>query len=213
MEWPTSSVTTFEHEALLRTQLTPYTKPRNMRVLARNLSPQTLFKIEELAKPLGFNLRQACSLRRGYLKSLMGIKKFMELQGNDHSVGRDISTVFEHVVGDHITACTGVIPTTEQQRKDAHHRGPNPDFTFDPPIVINGKPICWVDAKMIYASRIFIGKKYMAEHKLADTATRYTNVFGPGAFVFGRGFCSELRSSIPAMLLDKTPLDMKPVNS
>jgi hypothetical protein len=218
MEWATSMVTTSENEKMLATQLGPYTRPHNMRILARHLSPAAMENIEHLAVCNGFSGRQACSFRRGMLKCVMGMRAFMLLQGNDHSVGSAIATAFEEAVGAHIAAHTdgNTTVTTEQQRKDGYTggpRGPTPDFTFDPPITINGVSVAWVDAKMLYASRRFVKTKFMSESRLAATARRYNAAFGPGAYVFARGFCAALRPMVPALLLDATPVDMDAVDA
>jgi hypothetical protein len=65
-----------------------------------------------------------------------------------------------------------------------------------------------VDAKLIYASCLFKKTSYMPESRLCSTAAKYNAAFGAGAFVFGSGFCRDLQSEVPALLLDSTPLDM-----
>lgn len=59
------------------------------------------------------------------------------------------------------------------------------------------------------------GKKSIPNGKLQRIATRYNSHFGgKGAFVFGRGFCADLRHVIDgALLLDSTPLDMTAIEA
>ena len=59
-----------------------------------------------------------------------------------------------------------------------------PDFYFNQPIKIKGKPIHWIDAKNYYGTT-----KSMIYPKTIEQATRYVNRFGPGAIVFALG-CS-----------------------
>ena len=111
-----------------------------------------------------------------------------------------------------------VLVTTEVQRKQRAarmgvHPGPTPDLTFDPPVRINGRSISWMDAKMLYASYMLRHKKFMPENRLVQTAEKYSKLFGPGAFVFGNGYCLALEQEVPALLLDSTPLDMTVIDS
>ena len=48
----------------------------------------------------------------------------------------------------------------------------------------------------------------MPESKLKQMAEKYNGAFGPGAIVFGLGFCRELECVIPATLLDASVLEM-----
>jgi hypothetical protein len=191
-----------------------------MRTLAWSLPDAVREEIGRIGTSFGFTAKQTFSFRRGLLKCTMGMKAFMALSGNDDAKARLIAEAFESEVERSVRdrlpldVLSRVNITTEAQRKAAaaaEHRpcGPTPDLTFDPPIRINGRVVAWIDAKMLYASRVLQKKRFMPENQLTRTAEKYNAVFGPGAFIFGNGFCAGLEDEVPAMLLDSTPLNME----
>jgi hypothetical protein len=168
----------------------------------------------------GFTVKQTFSFRRGLLKCRMGMKGFMALQGNDDSKARLIAEAFEAEIERFVRTRIppSVVVVTEARRKaaadaDGIPYGPTPDLTFEPPISINGRVVAWIDARMLYASRVLRNKKFMPENRLEATASKYNAAFGPGAFVFGSGFCGGLKDEVSALLLDSTPLDMTRITS
>ena len=144
-------------------------------------------------------LAQVLSLRRGLLKCQLGMRQFMALQQNTEEICRLLADEFERAVLAHIRRCTpgtiNVITESERKRQAAlegRPPGPTPDFVFDPPIVINDRPVHWLDAKLFYASRVFAETNFMPESKLPEQAKKYISAFGAGAFVIANGFNATL---------------------
>ena len=144
-------------------------------------------------------LSQVLSLRRGLLKCKLGMRQFMALQQNTEEICRLLADEFERAVLEHIrSAVPGTISVvTESERKrqaalEGRPPGPTPDFVFDPPIIINKKPVHWLDAKLFYASRVFATRNFMPESKLPEQAKKYIDAFGSGAFVIANGFNETL---------------------
>ena len=191
-----------------------------MQKLAFDLPDHVRLRMGEIAHAHGFTTKQAFSFRRGLLKCVMGMKNFHALNGNSPQMAELLAAMFEDIIETFLrkrVPATTII-TTEAQRKavvrDVGERlGPTPDFTFNPPIEINGATVAWIDAKLIYASHTFLKKRFMSEGRLAATAAKYNTAFGPGAFVFGNGFCQELAELVPALLLDSGPLDMAKIDA
>jgi len=93
-------------------------------------------------------------------------------------------------------------------------RGPTPDVLFLRPVRIKRRSVTWIDAKLYYASALFANNKRIPSGKLRDMAKCFNQHYGgEGAFVFGHGFCADLKSIVTnALSLDSTPLDMTAVN-
>ena len=220
IDWHTSLETTAEHECALTRALIPFCKPPSMHKLAWTLPETVRREIGMLGVEHGFTAKQTFSFRRGLLKCLMGMKPFMALQGNSDSKARLIAEAFETEIERFVRTRIppSVVVVTEARRKaaadaDGIPYGPTPDLTFEPPISINGRVVAWIDAKMLYASHVLRNKKFMPENRLEATASKYNAAFGPGAFVFGSGFCGGLKDEVSALLLDSTPLDMTRITS
>lgn len=220
IDWPTSLETTIECECALTKALVPFSKPRSMHKLAWTLPMEVREEIGRIGVEHGFTVKQTFSFRRGILKCRMGMKGFMALQGNDGAKIRLIAEAFEAEIERfvRIRIPPSVVVVTEARRKaaadaDGTPYGPTPDLTFEPPISINGRVVAWIDAKMLYASHVLRNKKFMPENRLEATASKYNAAFGPGAFVFGSGFCGALKDDVSAILLDSTPLNMNRITS
>lgn len=218
VEWPCALMMTVAQEQRLLRALAPLTEPPSMRKLAWQLSRRDRELVGAIGERLGVTTQQAFSLRRGMLKCLMGMAPFFALTGNSHAKGRLIAGAFEVAVERFVRARLppATVMTTEAQRKAAAQAegrpcGPTPDLTFDPPICVNGGSVAWIDAKMFYAS--FEHRHQMPESGLHATAAKYNRAFGPGAFVFGSGFCDGLAACVPALLLDATPLEMAHIDA
>ena len=104
---------------------------------------------------------------------------------------------YEDAVGDHLRAL-GLDFETEN---DLRARAPpppelpplTPDFLFRSPVIIDGRPVYWLDAKAypLYGSKLVAAS-------LAKQAKKYLARFGPGAMVFGGGLmCGAQVSSDP----------------
>ncbi|CAB9515590.1 expressed unknown protein [Seminavis robusta] len=72
-----------------------------------------------------------------------------------------------------------------------------------------------IDAKLFYASAMYAHNSKLPNGKLQAMAQRFNEHFGgKGAFVFGQGFCVDLKKSVTgALLLDATPLDLTDLNA
>ena len=103
----------------------------------------------------------------------------------------------------------------DEARAGRRPHGPTPDILFLEPVIINGRSVKWIDAKLYYASAKFASNTRVPNGKLQSQAQRYNHHFGGnGAFVFGQGFCSDLQRMVPgALLLDATPLDVSAVTA
>ncbi|KDO27332.1 hypothetical protein SPRG_07579 [Saprolegnia parasitica CBS 223.65] len=75
----------------------------------------------------------------------------------------------------------------------------SPDILLLDPVVINGVPVRWIDAKNYYGAHI-VNKRLIAK-QLAS----YVKEWGPGAVVFGMGF-SDMMSIPGVVCLDMTPV-------
>ena len=67
-------------------------------------------------------------------------------------------------------------------RAASKESGLTPDFLFTTPIIINGRPVHWLDAKNYY----WYGSPLTARSVISQ-AEKYTKAFGPGAFAFRYG--------------------------
>lgn len=66
------------------------------------------------------------------------------------------------------------------------------------PVIINGTPIRWIDAKNYYGAHI------VSKRLIAKQLASYVKEWGPGAIVFGMGYSDMF--SVPGVLcLDTTP--------
>ncbi|CAK4640870.1 unnamed protein product [Aphanomyces euteiches] len=75
----------------------------------------------------------------------------------------------------------------------------SPDLLFLDPVLINGVPVRWVDAKNYYGAHI-VNKRLIAKQ-----LESYVKEWGPGAVVFGMGY-SDMMSIPGVVCLDMTPI-------
>lgn len=107
---------------------------------------------------------------------------------------------YEDAVGAHLRA-RGLDFETEE---DLRARGVplTPDFLFRAPVLIDGRPVRWLDAKNYGAFDSPLTLK-----GLKKQAAKYTARFGPGAMVFGGGvMCGSKTARLGALVLDGTHL-------
>lgn len=126
------------------------------------------------------------------------IKNDINSTPNTHVVQRHAED-FEREVEKRLTLL-GVGFLTENDLRDERHTL-TPDFLInsDEPLLINGKPINWIEVKNYPGVEIpgsFISKK------IREQAAKYTKHFGPGAFVFNGGIAEDFDLRTPVMLLD-----------
>ncbi|KAE8906173.1 hypothetical protein PF005_g5158 [Phytophthora fragariae] len=74
----------------------------------------------------------------------------------------------------------------------------SPDILFLDPVVINGVPIRWIDAKNYYGAHI------VSKRLISTQLANYVKEWGPGAIVFGMGY-SDMFSLPGVVCLDTTP--------
>lgn len=74
----------------------------------------------------------------------------------------------------------------------------SPDILLLDPVIVNGTPIRWIDAKNYYGAHIV--SKRLISKQLAS----YVKEWGPGAIVFGMGY-SDMFSVPGVICLDTTP--------
>lgn len=203
----------------------------------RDLPDCRINEISDACEANGMDLYQALSLRRGMLRAMPGgMRRVQESSQMGNNQGqRRVAELFEEVVLSYVKQAIlespefhdqkekisldfSTILRTEselnsQMRSGKRPRGPTPDILFLRPVKINGHSVQWIDAKLYYASAMLADKPKIPNGKLQKTASRYNSHYGgKGAFVFGRGFCQDLRHVVTgALLLDATPLDMAAV--
>lgn len=106
------------------------------------------------------------------------------------------ATAFEVALGARLREL-GVDFTTENDaRQGVTQNTLTPDFLLSQPIIINDRPVHWIDAKNypMYGGRL-------VAKGLARQAQKYTEAFGPGAFVFSGGILCGARIMPAAPLL------------
>jgi hypothetical protein len=104
------------------------------------------------------------------------------------------ATAYEDALGARLHAL-GVEFTTERDARNSPQQ-PNaltPDFLLTQPVIINGRVVYWIDAKNypMYGGRL-------VAKGLIRQAQKYTEAFGPGAFVFSGGILCG--ASVPPAL-------------
>ncbi|KAL3674520.1 hypothetical protein V7S43_000468 [Phytophthora oleae] len=74
----------------------------------------------------------------------------------------------------------------------------SPDILLLDPVIINGVPIRWIDAKNYYGAHI------VSKRLISTQLANYVKEWGPGAIVFGMGY-SDMFSLPGVVCLDTTP--------
>ncbi|KAG3009093.1 hypothetical protein PC121_g16662 [Phytophthora cactorum] len=74
----------------------------------------------------------------------------------------------------------------------------SPDILLLDPVIINGVPIRWIDAKNYYGAHI------VSKRLISTQLSNYVKEWGPGAIVFGMGY-SDMFSLPGVVCLDTTP--------
>ncbi|KAG1711751.1 hypothetical protein DVH05_008994 [Phytophthora capsici] len=74
----------------------------------------------------------------------------------------------------------------------------SPDILLLDPVIINGVPIRWIDAKNYYGAHI------VSKRLISTQLAKYVKEWGPGAIVFGMGY-SDMFSLPGVVCLDTTP--------
>jgi hypothetical protein len=97
----------------------------------------------------------------------------------------------------------GIRFKTEDELGDEQHakygrRVISPDILLLDPVIVNGTPIRWIDAKNYYGAHI------VSKRLISRQLESYVKEWGPGAIVFGMGF-SDMFSVPGVICLDTTP--------
>lgn len=122
-----------------------------------------------------------------------------DIIGNpDDTVPAQIGSDFEKLLEKYFTK-NGIKFVTQdhlvkKQMESVGRAVATPDIHFPDGISINDQKIFWVDAKSYYGGNVFYIKNSMKKQ-----ANKYNKIYGPGAFIFKRGFSSQLK--VDAMLL------------
>lgn len=149
-------------------------------------------EIEGAARLCGMTLPQALSLRRNMMK-LQALKTGARASVDSLGLGdeqgqRAYAEEVEGLVGRQL-ARLGIQYKTEAQLDRC--TGGRPDYVFQDGVVINGRPVYWIDVKTFYGCGSLTSQK-LAVGKLPDIARRYVQAFGPGAFAFYNGYHVDL---------------------
>mmetsp|Transcript_28242 Transcript_28242/g.46833 ORF Transcript_28242/g.46833 Transcript_28242/m.46833 type:complete len:242 (+) Transcript_28242:2748-3473(+) len=188
----------------------------------RDLPKQRLEHIDIACKQNHLTLHQGLSLRRTMLRSFPnGMARVNTSSSMGSASGQQqVAALLENAVHSFLEAQSRKKFFITQSELEAEiqagkrQRGPTPDVLFLCPVRINGQFVKWLDAKQYYGSATFAHNRKVPNGKISFQAQRYNAHFGgKGAFVFGQGYCADLRKLIPAVLLDATPLDMSAVNN
>jgi len=108
---------------------------------------------------------------------------------------------FEDTVSELLTAQLGrgAYQRENDRRGDSTTSSLTPDFLFKEPVMVNGHIINWLDAKNYY----WYGSPLTAR-SVHMQAEKYTEAFGPGAFVFRHG-------ADPQVVIGTSPSEIPPV--
>ena len=98
---------------------------------------------------------------------------------------------------DEIAAVLDKLGATYRSEDDLRRAGMRltPDFLLDRPLIINGSPVSWIDAKRF----VYYGNP-LTLAKLKKQAKKYSAAFGPGAMAFASGYARDA-PSLGALLL------------
>ena len=205
---------TFEAEEALLPLLLKYgKKERGM------MKKQHYFRIKAIkgkCHELGIRLDQALSLRRTHMMLLNpNVQTVSQLALGKPEDIRTCSALFEESVGEYLIRHRIDFHTEEEQKamvRKGERTPPTPDFLLKETILLDSKPVNWIEAKMFYgASTIPDGTKN-AVGGLLRSAGKYVDRYGPGAFVFSFGYGSKLQQALEkkgAISLDARPLNLQ----
>lgn len=177
-----------------------------------DLPPTRLTAIAKAAAARGMSVLSALSLRRALMSKRFG--RGIDGRGiGPHERTHAHATLFEAALEAHLRA-QGIKFMTEAEVKAPfrHTHTPfplSPDFLLLDDVIINGHKINWIEAKAFYAAASNINAPAGAIGSLPAKAQRYAAAFGPGAFVFLRGFSRDLIPRFErysTLLLDATPI-------
>jgi hypothetical protein len=103
-----------------------------------------------------------------------------KLDSNYHKLARECASELEAAVG----GVLGKLGCVYRREDEIRAEGKStPDFVLNPPILLNGHIVRWIDAKNFYGTKNIPFQK----KKLDEAAGKYLRDWGNGCFVFGHG--------------------------
>lgn len=176
----------------------------------RDLSHPRRHEIETACIRHGMTCYQAFSFRRHLLRSQPGgMKRVSQSSAMGSAAGQlAVATLFEEAVGTYLRDKLNLAVVDEEQQRASGRVGggsvPTPDFLLqgsDQLVMINSRPVNWIECKVFYGSASLANDPRVPMGRLGKTVTRYNEAFGPGAIVFGLGFCADLETHLSSALL------------
>jgi hypothetical protein len=171
------------------------------------------------------DLDQALSMRRTHIMLMNpNIQDLSRLGLGNMSDVRQSADLFEQAVAAHLRRNGIRFYTESDQRAMAQKKGqitpPTPDFLLEESIILESsssplsysQPIHWIEAKMFYAASTIPDGSKNAVGCLLQTARRYVQTHGPGAFVFSFGYGTRIKSVLEVegvIVLDSRPLNLR----
>mmetsp|Transcript_2199 Transcript_2199/g.4040 ORF Transcript_2199/g.4040 Transcript_2199/m.4040 type:complete len:342 (-) Transcript_2199:115-1140(-) len=176
--------------------------------------------IKNACKQYKINLDQALSMRRTHMKLLNpNVQDISRLGLGKLGDVRQSAELFEQAVATYLKQNRIRFYTESDQRAMAQEKGqappPTPDFLLKDSITLDSsssQPINWIEAKMFYAASTIPDGSNNAVGCLLQTARRYVQTYGPGAFVFSFGYGMRMKSVLEAegvIVLDSRPLNLR----
>ena len=180
----------------------------------RDLPAPRLAAIEAAAGRCGLSLRAAMSLRRLLIRQVADGAAFFagHCMGSEAGAKQHADS-FETVLGAFLRAAGAtVVPESALRAADATA---TPDLLLQPPVLINGQLVVWLDAKTFFGSAAcaaVAATPNLPPAKLRKQAAKYRATYGPGGFVFLNGVSADFAraAQLPddVILLDDSPLDV-----
>jgi hypothetical protein len=180
--------------------------------------------IQNACKQHKIHLDQALSMRRTHMMLLNpNIPDISRLGLGQLQDIRQSADLFEEAVASYLRRNGIRFYTENEQKSMARRKGqrlpPTPDFLLQESIILKSSSsssspqrIHWIEAKMFYAASTIPDGSKNAVGCLLQTARRYVETHGPGAFVFSFGYGARIKSVLEAegvFVLDSKPLNLK----
>lgn len=207
--WPLGRCPRLEDELALRPILVTSDMEHSR---GRDLPAARLARIEAAGGAAGLDLRGCLSLRRLLIREAVGSAAFYEAERGmgDAAAAKAHAKAFEGILLEFLRGAGA--SCRDEAALAATGSALTPDVLCEPPVLINGKRVAWLDCKTFYGAACLAragGESPVA--KLERQARRYCSAFGPGAFVFLSGFSADLHSeaglSEDVLCLDASPLN------
>ena len=180
----------------------------------RDLPAARLAAIEAASGAVGLPLRAAMSLRRLLIRQMAGNAAFFAAHAMGSASGaKQHADSFEDVVAAFVRAAGATVVPEAALRAAA--AAATPDVLLQPPALINGALVAWLDCKTVYGAACLAAAAATPNSpvaKLRAQAAKYRAAYGPGGFVFLNGVSADFANAaqLPddVVLLDDSPLDV-----